>query len=151
MEGAELKIDVTALKNLIRQLGNKKEVQVGIFKENNARADGKSNAEIGFKHEFGDPEEKLPMRSWLREPILEKGQQLADVVNESLSEDLNLDNAYQALVVEAEKIVKGGFESGGYGKWKKLSPRTIAEKGNDKILVEKGYLEESVKSKVVKL
>ncbi len=150
MEGAELKFDLTNLKNLVKQLGVKKEVQVGIF-EDSKRDDGTPNAQIGFEHEFGDPKERLPMRSFLRAPILEKGRQLADAVDASLEKDLNLNNAYQALADEAEKIVEGAFESGGYGKWQPLSQEAIARKGNSKILIETGQLRDSVKSKVVKL
>lgn len=157
MEGAELKFDLTNLKNLIKQLQVKREVQVGIF-EDSKRKDGTPNAEIGFKHEFGSPLEHLPMRSWLRKPILERGQQLAEAVNASLEQDLSIPNAYKALAKEAEHIVEGAFASGGYGEWKPLSDLTIAlryskagDAMSDKILVETGQLKDSVKAKVVKL
>jgi len=150
MEGAELKFDFTNLKNLVKQLQVKKEVQVGIF-ENSVRKDGVPNAEIGFKHEFGSPLEHLPMRSWLRKPIFERGQQLAEAVNASLEQDLNLPNAYKVLAKEAEHIVEGAFASGGYGEWKPLSDATVAKKGNDTILIETGQLKNAVKAKVVKL
>jgi len=150
MEGAELKFDLTNLKNLAKQLQVKKEVQVGIF-EDSIRADGVPNAEIGFKHEFGSPQEHLPMRSWLRKPIYERGQQLADAVSASLEQDLSLPNAYKVLAKEAEHIVEGAFASGGYGEWKPLSDRTVAKKGNDTILIETGQLKNAVKAKVVKL
>ena len=157
MEGAELKFDLTDLKNLVKQLQVKREVQVGIFEESK-RKDGIPNAEIGFKHEFGSPLEHLPMRSWLRKPIYERGQQLAEAVNASLEQDLSLPKAYQALAKEAEHIVEGAFTSGGYGEWKPLSDLTIAlryskagDAMSDKILVETGQLKDSVKAKVVKL
>ena len=150
MEGAELKFDLTNLKNLAKQLQVKKEVQVGIF-EDSKRDDGVQNAEIGFKHEFGSPLEHLPMRSFLRAPILQKGQQLAEAVNASLEENLSLPKAYQALAKEAEHIVEGAFASGGYGDWKPLSDVTVAKKGNEQILIETGQLKGSIKAKVVKL
>jgi hypothetical protein len=150
MEGAELKFDLTNLKNFAKQLQIKREVQVGIFEDSN-RNDGKSNAEIGYKHEFGSPLEHLPMRSWLRKPIYERGQQLAEAVNASLEQDLSLPNAYKALAKEAEHIVEGAFASGGYGEWKLLSDMTVANKGNDTILIETGQLKNAVKAKVVKL
>jgi hypothetical protein len=150
MEGAELKFDLTKLKNFAKQLQIKKEVQVGIF-ENSNRSDGKSNAEIGFKHEFGSSLEHLPMRSWLKKPIYGRGQQLAEAISASLEQDLSLPNAYKALAKEAEHIVKGAFASGGYGEWKPLSDMTVANKGNDTILIETGQLKNAVKAKVVKL
>lgn len=150
MEGAELKFDITNLKNFTKQLEVKREVQVGIF-ENSKRDDGTPNAEIGFKHEFGSPQEHLPRRSFLWVPILGRGQQLAEAVNESLEQDLSLPKAYQALAKEAEHIVEGAFASGGYGDWKPLSDVTVANKGNEQILIETGQLRDSVKAKVVKL
>ena len=152
MEGAELKFDITDLKNLAKQLAIKREVQVGIFEENDKRSDGKSNVDIGFKHEFGDPETRNPMRSWLREPILARGEQLAEVVENSLSQDLNLPNAYKALAKEAEHIVEGAFRSNGYNQWKPLSDRRVAERGETgPILNDTGELKDAVKAKVVKL
>lgn len=158
MEEAELKFDITDLKNLAKQLQIKREVQVGIFKENDSRKYKKwedssnSNVEIGFEHEFGNPLKKLPMRSFLRGPILERGQQLADAVNSSLEEDLSLPNAYKALAKEAEHIVEGAFASNGYGKWQALSDWTVAKRGeSEPILDDTGQLKDSVKSKVVKL
>ena len=150
MEGAELKFDLTNLKNLAKQLQIKREVQVGIF-EDSIRKDGIPNAQIGFDHEFGNALEYLPMRSWLRKPILERGQQLAEAVNASLEQDLSLPNAYKALAKEAEHIVEGAFASGGYGEWEPLSDETVDNKGNDTILIETGQLKDSVKAKVVKL
>lgn len=150
MEGAELKFDLTDLKNLAKQLQVKREVQVGIF-EDSKRDDGIYNAEIGFKHEFGSPQERLPMRSFLRKPILERSQQLSEAVNASLEENLSLPKAYQALAKEAEHIVEGAFASGGYGDWKPLSDVTVAKKGNEQILIETGQLKDSIKAKVVKL
>lgn len=158
MEGAELKFDITNIKNLLKQFSIKREVQVGIFEENDKRTRNKwedssnSNAKIGFDHEFGNPLTALPMRSWLREPILAKGQQLAEAVNSSLEEDLSLPNAYKALAKEAKHIVDGGFASNGYGKWKPLSDWTVAKRGeSEPILDETGQLKNAVKAKVVKL
>jgi len=150
MEGAELKFDITDLKNLAKQLQVKREVQVGIF-EDSKRKDGTSNAQIGFDHEFGSSLERLPMRSWLRKPIYDRGQQLAEAVNASLEQNLSLPKAYTALAKEAQHIVEGAFVSGGYGEWTPLSDATVAKKGNDTILIETGQLKNAVKAKVVKL
>jgi hypothetical protein len=152
MESAELKFDIIYLKNLAKQLAVKQEVQVGIFEENDKRSDGKSNVKIGFDHEFGNALEHLPMRSWLREPIMARGNQLAEAVENSLSQDLSLPNAYKALAKEAEHIVEGAFRSNGYGQWKQLSDRRVAERGeSEPILVDTAEFKDAVKAKVVKL
>lgn len=151
MEGAGLEIDLKDLKNLAKQLENKKEVQVGIFEEDDQRKDGKKNSEIGFDHEFGNPLKNLPMRSWLREPIYSREQQLQEAAQNALDETGSINEAYKALAKEAEHIVEGAFASGGYGKWERLSTITIDMKGNSDILIDTGDFKDSVKAKVVKL
>lgn len=149
MEGASLTIDLSALQKIKKQLDKKREVAVGIFEEDDLRPDGKSNIEIGKDHEFGNPITNLPMRSWLREPIYSKEQRLTEVVQSSLDKDPNVNKALKVLAKEAEKIVKEGFDIGGDPKWEELSDYTVAKKGDNTILVERGYLKKAVKAKVV--
>jgi hypothetical protein len=152
---SKVELNIKALENLIKDLVVKKEVRVGIFEENNNRPDGQSNASIGLDHEFGRPSIGLPMRSFLREPIFSREKQIEEVANNAFKEVVegngNLDSVYEAIGEEALHIVKGAFETGGYGDWKKLSPITEEKKGNNKILVDQGYLQDSITSKVVKL
>ena len=160
---SKVELNIKALENLVKDLAVKKEVRVGIFEENNNRPDGQSNASIGLDHEFGtgyeglegERIETLAMRSFLREPIFSREKQIEEVANNSFKEVIegngNLDSVYEAIGEEALHIVKGAFETGGYGNWAKLSPMTEEKKGNDKILVDQGYLRDSITSKVVKL
>ena len=48
--------------------------RVGVLGNNNARQGGETNAAIGLDHEFGRPDKNLPMRSWLRVPLIENFQ-----------------------------------------------------------------------------
>jgi hypothetical protein len=146
--GAELKFDISKLKTLKKELDKNITVEMGIFRENDSRPDGKSNVQIGMDHEYGNPTENLPMRSWLKMPIIMKAENLFQVALTSFKDTFNLVKTAQEVGKEAEHIVKGGFESGGYGKWQGLSNYTIAHKDNSKILVDKGFLKNAVKSRV---
>ncbi len=154
--GASFKVDIKPLLKIKKELEEKMEVRVGIFQENDLRPDGKSNVEIGMDHEFGNPLTRLPMRSWLRVPLIQRSNQLLETAYNSIKNwleyagKLDLKKAYKAIGKEAEHIIQGGFESGGYGEWKPISDFTAAKKGNTKILIEYGFLKRAVKSKVVK-
>lgn len=154
--GASLKIDIKSLIKIKKELEEKMEVRVGIFQENDLRPDGKSNVDVGMDHEFGNPLTRLPMRSWLRMPLIQRSNQLLETGYNSIKNSLeyasklDLKKAYKAIGKEAEDIVEGGFETGGYGEWDPLSDEAVARKGNSKILVDKGFLKRAVKSKVVK-
>lgn len=148
MSQATLQVNINDLHKLREFLDKKAEVKVGIFPENNINPLGKSNAEIGLKHETGDPETNLPMRSWLRMPLVLKSEQLLDVAANSLAGGKNPKSVYKAIGDEAVHIVRSAFETGGFGHWRHLADVTIANKGNDEILVEHGYLRDAVKSKV---
>ena len=149
---ASLKINLTNLENLKKQLKLKPEVKIGIFSEHDARPDGKSNVSIGIDHEFGNPQEKLPMRSFLKMPLITKSDELAKAAKTGFKQALNEGNiepAFVAIGKEGEKIIGEAFSSGGFGNWQELSQVTIDKKGNSTILVDEGYLKDSISSRVV--
>ena len=137
------------LQELKKTLRQKYEARVGIFSENNKRDDGKSNAMIGLKHIYAL---ETPKRDWLKLPILLKSRDIADKIVDFLPSAIRaktMKNVYQAMAIEGEQIVKGAFDTGGYGMWLPLSPITADKKGSDTILVETGQLKDSVSSKTV--
>lgn len=112
-----------------------------------------TNADIGLRHEKGVKSEHLPRRSWLVNPLEdhlpEHFERLGGEAIELIIVQQALKN-YQHLGIICEQIIQKGFETGGYGKWKALSRRTVAEKGSSQILVDTAQLRKSVTSTVVK-
>ena len=121
--------------------------QVGVFSEHDAREDGGSNASIGADHEFGVPENNLPMRSFLRAPLMTK----VDVSGIDWADKV-MRNPKQALEVLGNigvETVDEAFASGGFGEWPDIQERTKKRKGFDSILIETADLRGSVASRAV--
>ena len=153
MSHAGIKINLGKLYQIRELLNEKVVIKTGIFQEDDKRDDGGSNIEIGTKHEFGNFEENLPQRSFLRMPFFVKKDQIMDVAVNSIAEGLkegNLGEVYNKIADECTHVVKGAFASGGYGNWKPLTDFTVGRKGNSTILVETGQLRDVIKSKVEK-
>jgi phage gpG-like protein len=126
--------------------------RVGILGGKNTRKDSNTNAVIGVKHEFGDPKENLPIRSFLRMPIIEKMQSKLDASNafskKSINEIIQAKDILpwiKKLGVLGEAIVLEAFETGGFGKWK---PSNMKFKKNHQTLVETQQLRNSITSEV---
>lgn len=109
-----------------------------------------SNASIGMKHEFGN--DGLPIRSFLRQPIIEQMQRYLDKTG-PISEDLikemirtgSMAPYIKKLGVLAETIIADAFDTGGFGKWK---PSNMKYKHNQQTLVETQQLRNSITSEV---
>ncbi len=148
----EVKLDLTNLVALRKELGKKYSTKVGILGSKDAR-DGGSNATIGLAHEKGVASKNLAPRSWLEMPLIEKlsgaikeiGQDVFDGLNKK-----NINQFFKKLGILAEGIIQDAFDTGGFGKWKKLENSTKKKKGFDKILIESTQLRKSVSSEVVK-
>lgn len=111
-----------------------------------------TNAEIGLRHEKGVKSEHLPRRSWLQVPLEDHlAEYLNKVGKDAIELIIKTQNikAYQELGIVCEQIIQKGFETGGYGKWKALSRRTIEAKGSSAILIDTGQLRKAVSSTVV--
>ena len=111
---------------------------------------GVTNAEVGAAHELGLLAH-VPERSFLRMPLEEK---LGEWIEKNLDnfraclKKGDLKPWFVKVGFAAEKIVDEAFETGGFGKWPKLSPKTIAAKGSLKILQDTGQLRSSITSEV---
>lgn len=146
------------LKKLIFILKNPPRVRVGILGKSNTRKDGKSNATIGAKHEFGlydaSIKQQLPVRSFLRMPMIEKLQDHLDAAKGLFSQKVLkqcMDEKTMApylknLGIVAERTIADAFHTGGFGKWK-LSNMNF--KKNHQTLVESGQLRDAISSEVV--
>lgn len=109
-----------------------------------------TNAAIGAAHEFGTS--KLPQRSFLRVPladnlakqVVDAGLLDRDVVMDVIKKKTVVPWLKKVMIV-AEGIVLGAFDSGGYGKWK---PSIMTGKKNKQTLVETQQLRNSITSEV---
>lgn len=129
--------------------------KVGIFSDHAKREEGKlTNVEIGIKHEFGSFSEKIPRRSFLKEPLVLKRKELLKRIEKNIKANIDkvggAERTFAILGVYAEAIIQEGFATGGYGTWKPLSAKTVASKGNSQILIDSSQLRKSIISKVEK-
>ncbi len=150
------KAGLTALRKQIKLAGNAR-AHVGLFKENSGRVaePGRiaSNPSLGAEHEYGNPENKLPERSWLRMPLLTKltPKMLATVDWVAIIRKRGLMRALASLGAMGEQVVQEAFATRGFGNWKPLEPETVKRKGGStKILIETNQMRRAVASRVVK-
>lgn len=111
-----------------------------------------TNADIGLKMEKGSKAERIPARSWLKTPLEDHLPEFfTKLGNEVIYRMVRTQSlkAYQDLGVICEQIIQKGFKSGGYGKWKALSRKTVELKGSSQILIDTGQLRKSVTSQIV--
>lgn len=133
--------------------------RVGILGDKNIRKDGKSNATIGKKHEFGEITEingamvKLPVRSFLRMPLNTRlfqeleasGMFNKAVINEVIEQKI-LTPWLTKIGIIGEGIVLDAFQTSGFGTWK---PSNMKFKTVKQTLVESNQLRNSITSDVV--
>lgn len=139
------------LGSLTKLLSDLPVAKVGVLGDKNARKGSNTNAEVGAKHEFG--EEGMPVRSFLRVPIIENFQKYLE--SAGFSETTLRDAIKARSLIEVvkkfgligEQIVSDAFSSSGFGKWK---PSVMKFKKNHQTLVETQQLRNSITSEVVK-
>lgn len=150
-----IKKNIKGLIDFKRFLDHDLEARVGILGSNaistREAGAGATNSDIGFKHEFGVKSEKIPKRSFLREPIQEKFEEAAIKSKASLKktfEKLHIKEVFLKLGIIAEGIVQEAFATRGFGKWEPNSEMTIAQKGSDSPLIDTAQLRKSISSDV---
>lgn len=168
-----VKLNVTNLKSLIKNINSQYVVRVGILgsqaeethprKQAGALAKGGghktskhdspvTNAQIGLAHEKGVKSQNLPRRSWLEVPLQDHLNEYFKKLGPEVIADMLVNQpkkAFQHLGFVCEQIILKGFESNGFGKWAPLKSQTIANKGSDRILVDTAQLKKSITSEVV--
>ncbi len=160
MKPGIVKYDMSGLNNFIKALDDsgKYRIRVGVLgsKVNRKKGDTtQTNAEIGFKHEYGSYEENVPQRSFLRMPMHEKMEEILEMVRMAgniltLLAAGNFKQIYKLLGVACESIIGDAFETSGFGNWKPLSEYTIERKiqHNPDPLINTRQLQRSITSKV---
>ena len=140
-------------KQVFKSLEDVGHVEVGILGSKKTKDDEITVAKYGSIHEFGDPENNIPMRSWLRQPLKESfpkylQENLANIVKYIM--EGRKEEALENLGQEARNICIEAFKTHGVnGEWAHNSKETIARKGVDNPLIDTGELRRSVDYKVV--
>lgn len=164
MNASAVKMDLGPLLKLQDTLkaGERMRVKVGLLAPKASRfdifkstrtEDKLNNPSLGLIHEKGDPESNIPPRSFLRMPLetklILKINQIGKAVWRALLLRAGLETALEELGVTAQNTVQEAFETGGWGQWAPLKPRTIARKGSSAILIDSGQLRRAVSHEVV--
>lgn len=145
---SKVKIDLGKYEKLKKDFNTKKAAKVGVFGSSGSRQDGASNLSIAITHEFGSFSQNIPRRSFLKEPIEFKKDEIVKKVKKFIDKDPNIDKALEVLGIAGEAVVQEAFETQGFGSWQPLSPTTIVKKGSSSPLIDTGQLRKSVISKV---
>lgn len=160
------KWNLKGLEDLKKSFKQPYEVHVGILKETASRTNknnsGMNNAELGALMELGSftkskkAKKRIPARSWLKAPIKKIKPHINKFFNENkrnLKESFEKRGGTRALFSSLGKfcvsVIKGGFNSGGYGAWDRNAPATIRKKGRDTPLKETRQLKNAVTYRVV--
>lgn len=111
-----------------------------------------TNAEIGLFHEFGDPTRNLPVRSFLRMPIITRLQKYledADAFSpralKKVMEQRSVAPWLTKVGVVAETVIFDAFDTGGFGTW---PASNMKNKKVHQTLVETQQLRNSITSEV---
>lgn len=139
-----VKADFSKLNKFVKSLESGHAVDVGIFGARDTKKErdegGITNPQLGFIHEFG---RGVPMRSFLRMPILVKTNQILKqtveagaLVKMAMGDMLGV---LSDLGIACETAIGEAFDSAGFGDW------------GHSHLTDTGQLRRSVASAVVKL
>jgi hypothetical protein len=148
--------DFKVLDALKADIMKKSYVKVGLLagKRQNRDNETQTNADIGFKHEFGSFSEGIPPRSFLRMPIEEKRNTIIEYMSSKSVEDTlvkkGVENALALVGVMVENVIQDAFETKGFGKWQPNSQFTVDKKGSSSPLIDTGQLRRAIWSEVVK-
>lgn len=124
--------------------------RVGVLEDHTARLTGDSdNATVGAKQEFGSASENIPVRSFLRVPLMTELPKRWDILGGRIYRSVFLKKegvtgALRVLGAAGKSIVKEGFRTNGFGTWAPNAPYTIFRKGFNKPLTETGQLNTAI-------
>lgn len=138
--------DFSRLENLLKDLGVDHSVDVGVFKDAKT-PDGESVAGYGAANEFGVVEKKIPARSFIRMPLEEKQEEIAEYVDGHAREHIesgDIKAIFEDIGIAAQSKIQEAFDTEGFGTWAPNADATIARKKSDTPLIDKGLLRKAV-------
>lgn len=151
--------DFSKLEKLISNLKEKHFVDVGVLGDGAGRTEGGeiTTAGIAAVHEFGTDKAgrgnsvKIEKRSVIMLALTKRQKQIAEAVDNRKNkhiEDGDIRAIFVDLGLACEAEIQNAFDTGGFGAWKANTESTIARKGSDTPLIDKGLLRKSYTSKV---
>jgi phage gpG-like protein len=147
----KIEYDFSKLESLLKKLKSNMYVDVGILGQA-SYSGGATIAGIGAVHEFGRLDGTIPERSFIRMPITEKQNEIADKIKKKMPEYIekqNIKGLFELIGVSCEAAIQQAFDTKGFGKWAPLKQKTIDRKnGSDAILIVDGTLRKSISSQV---
>jgi len=109
-----------------------------------------TNPELGFIHEFGSITKGIPMRSWLRMPIIHEAKKILKALAKSKSqiekdaaEGKDPENLYKLLGEIGKASIQKAFDTGGFGQWPAKKP-TKANQGKMSPLIISSQMRKAV-------
>lgn len=157
-----IKLDTKGLDNLIKELKEDKyKVKVGVLGGQQESEEGEEKvnlAYIGMIQEFGSVKNKIPKRSFIREPLqkhlkkqVEKQKErIKNLLFKDPKNKIDIKKAYELLGVIAERIIKISFRTKNDRQWAPNAPATIKIKKVDNPLIWTGRLSKSIDYEVIK-
>ena len=126
-------------------------VVVGVTAKSNARSDEITNADLAMIHEFGSPAHNIPERSFLREPLINNAEAVANLAKNAIGKfiagEISLETALGYVGEEAKGISKAAVAD---GISPALKPATIKRRKSSKPLIDTGQLLNSITYEVRK-
>ena len=120
-------------------------VVVGITAKSNARSDELTNADLAMIHEFGSQAHNIPERSFLRKPLINNAEAVANLAKTAIGKfiagEISLEAALGYVGEEAKGISKEAITD---GITPALKPATIKRKKSSKPLIDTGQLLNSI-------
>lgn len=140
--------DFSGLEKLVAKLKEKHFVEVGYFKEAKA-PDGSSVAGYMAPNEFGAiiGKKKIPKRSSIRMPLQVKSKKIQNYVYLKAKKHLEAGDIlaiFEDIGIAAESVIQEAFDTRGFGTWPPNAEMTIALKGSDAPLIDKGLARKAV-------
>ena len=126
-------------------------VVVGVTAKSNARSDELTNADLAMIHEFGSPAHNIPERSFLRKPLINNAEAVANLAKNAIGKFIAGEiSAAEALGVIGEEAKGISKEAVTNGIAPSLKPATIKRKKSSKPLIDTGQLINSITYEVRK-
>lgn len=158
-----MRMDLTGLKVLATGLKKLDDggyrIQVGVFGDKAARKQekgesaGMTNAEVGLIQEMGSVSRGIPRRSFLLDTFTGHGKDLMVTLKsdvEAFFKTGKVEEYLKRCGIACTNLVVDAFDTSGWGNWKPNAPATIAAKGSDKPLIDRGELWQAIASRTVR-
>lgn len=149
---SEITGDFSKLEKLIKELGGKHSVDVGVFADAKT-PDGMQVAEYGAYNEFGSivVKDRPPKRSFIRMPIEQKQDKIATYVSGKAKDHLeegDVKAVFQDIGIAAESVIQEAFDTQGFGSWAPNAEYTIKHKGSSTPMIDDGTLRKAITHRV---